>query len=184
MFLGMALVLAACDRPNDVPRLQDEVSASAKTFHKRLDDLADRLQTIGKRGDALGKNAETGGEAYKDFHEAKSIVDEQRRRLDAVPQAIQAAAKSGNPEELQKLYDQMSESVDDALTEATWKADAAESWIALAEQHADEPATEPASAPPPSSEPPATETPSTTGTGAQPGTAAAGPAATGSAATH
>jgi len=168
----LGVILGACDKPNDIPRLQDEITVAAKNFRKRYDDLADRLTAIGRRGDALGKSAETGGEAYKQFHEAKATVDEERRKIDGIPQQVSAASKSGSIEDLQKILDQNNEELEKELTKATWEADAAEAWLAQAEQGANAPEPPPTAMPPNNDTPP-TETPNTTGAGAQPGTTGA-----------
>jgi hypothetical protein len=147
-----SLAVAACEKPNDLPRLQDEAVATAKLYQQRLDELSHRAAAIGPRVAALASDAPDGARARQAYQQALATIEDRRRDLrQQLPPAVQAAMKSGNPEELARLIDRLREVQEHSATEATSKLSAAESWVAIAEQRQSAPR---AAAPPSASEPP------------------------------
>jgi len=129
------LVASGCEKPNDLPRLQDEAVATAKIYQRRLDELSHRAAVVGPRVAALPADAPDATRARQIYQQAVSTIDERRRELQQqLPLGVQAGMKSGNPDELARLIDRTRESQGRAVIEATAGLSAVESWIAIAEQ--------------------------------------------------
>jgi hypothetical protein len=148
--VALSILLAACEKPNDIPRMQDEALALAKSYQDRFDDLAHRAQ-------AIHPERLTSLDAQRAYQQASSRLIRSRNDLRQVPLAVQAGVKSG-PEELQKLIDSMRERFEGAVIQANDELDAVESAVALAEQHpagapAPTPAPEPVTGDPQSGDP-------------------------------
>ncbi|HEX4422216.1 MAG TPA: hypothetical protein VH165_30095 [Kofleriaceae bacterium] len=136
-------LLGACDKPNDLPHLQDEATTAAKSYQDRFDDLGRRARAI--HGEALS------GDTQRVYQQAISTLSRYRNDLRQIPLRIQAGARSGPPEELQKLIDEMHErdvhrhGFEGAVIEVNAELTAVESQIALADQRPHgEPAPTPA----------------------------------------
>ena len=133
--LLVASVASGCEKPNDLPRLQDEAVATAKIYQRRLDELSHRAAVVGPRVAALPADAPDATRARQIYQQAVSTIDERRRELQQqLPLGVQAGMKSGNPDELARLIDRTRESQGRAVIEATAGLSAVESWIAIAEQ--------------------------------------------------
>lgn len=132
--LVASLAATGCEKPNDLPRLQDEALATAKIYQQRLDDLARRATALGPRVAALPSDAPDSARARQIYQQALATLEEHRRDLQKVPQDVQSGTKSGNPDELARLIDHTRETQDRAATEASAEISAVESWVAIAEQ--------------------------------------------------
>jgi hypothetical protein len=119
-------LLGACDKPNDLPHLQDEATTAAKSYQERFDDLARRARAI--HGETLSSDTQ------RVYQQAISTLSRYRNDLRQIPLRIQAGARSGPPEELQKLIDEMQERFEGGVIEANAELTAVESQIALADQ--------------------------------------------------
>jgi hypothetical protein len=129
------LVASGCEKPNDLPRLQDEAVATAKIYQQSLDELAHRAAVLGPRVAALPADAPDAARARQIYQQALSTIEERRRELQQqLPLGVQAGMKSGNPDEIARLIDRTREGQERAVTEATAELSAVESWIAIAEQ--------------------------------------------------
>ncbi|HEU4732368.1 MAG TPA: hypothetical protein VFT22_30950 [Kofleriaceae bacterium] len=118
--------VAACDKGNDVPRMQAEALEIAKSYQARFDDLS-------RRASAIPRDRLSTADAQWAYGQAISTLDRFRNELQQVPVMVQAGAKSGNPEELEKLIDSMHERFEAGVIDATAKLSAVESWLAIAE---------------------------------------------------
>lgn len=158
------LVAAGCEKPNDLPRLQDEAVATAKLYQHRVDELSQRAAAIGPRVAALASAAPDGARARQAFQQALAAIEDRRRDLQQqLPLGVQAAMKSGNPDELARLIDRVREVQEHSATEATSQLSAVESWVAIAEQRQSAPraaAPEPPAAPEPDDRPAGSPAPS------------------------
>jgi len=152
----LALAAAAgCEKTNDIPRLQEEAVATAKSFQERFDELAHRAEAIGKRARALPPSSQTNGNAGRLFGLAVRAITESRQALSRVQAEVKEDVDKGAPEALLKRIDELRETKEKAIIEATGDLAAVESWVAFTEQHPDAPA------PPPSPEPAAADDPGT-----------------------
>ena len=129
------LVASGCEKPNDLPRLQDEAVATAKVYQQRLDELALRATALGPRVVALPSDMPDTTRARQLYQQALSTIEAHRRELQQeLPLGVQAGMKSGNPLELIQLIDRIRENQEHGATEATAELSAVESWVAIAEQ--------------------------------------------------
>jgi hypothetical protein len=135
LFVPLAGLLAVgCEKPNDLPRLQDEAVATAKIFQHRLDELSHRAAAIGPRVSALPSDLPDAARARRLHQQALSTIEERRRDLQQLPLGVQAGMKAGSPDELVRLIDRTRDAQERSATEATAELSAVESWVALAEQ--------------------------------------------------
>jgi len=125
------LAAAGCEKTNDVPRMQDDAQAVAKTYQDEIDDLARRAQATGRRIGALPPEALSNSAVQHTFQEAAGILTRTRNDLRQIPVRIRAGT---DPEELQKLIADLHEKIGDSVREATSDVSAIESWVAVVEQ--------------------------------------------------
>jgi len=130
----VVLGLAACERPNDLPALQDEALAIARSYEDRFDELAHRAAAI--RREAL-----TTADAQKAYERATSVLVRDRNDVRQIPVRV----KAGSPEELHRLVEEMHARFERGVTEANAELTAVESWLF---QAARRPPSGPASAAP------------------------------------
>jgi hypothetical protein len=128
------LLAAGCEKPNDLPRLHDEATATAKIFQHRLDELAHRASAIGPRVSALPSDLPDAARARQLHQQALTTIEERRRDLQQLPLGVQAGIKAGSPRDIMRLIDRTREVQEMSATEATAELSAVESWVALAEQ--------------------------------------------------
>jgi hypothetical protein len=119
-------VMAGCDKGNDVPRMQAEALDLAKAYQARFDELY-------RRASAIPRDHLSTADAQWAYGQAISTLDRFRNDLKQVPVMAQAGAKSGNPDELEKLIDSMRGRFEAGVIDATSKLSAVESWLAIAE---------------------------------------------------
>lgn len=131
---GTLLAASGCEKANDVPRLQDEARATAKTYQERFDELSRRAERISKRGNTLRADAPHSADAQRVYREAVTTLEDNRRILQGLPTRIQAGASTEDPDALPKLIDTVSQRFDDAVIEINSDLAAVESWIGVAEQ--------------------------------------------------
>jgi len=149
------LVAGGCEKPNDLPRLQDEAVATAKLYQQRVDELSHRAAVIGPRVAALASAAPDGARARQAYQQALAAIEDRRRDLQQqLPLGVQGAMKSGNPDELARLIDRLREVQERSATEATSRLSAVESWVAIAEQRQTAPRAGAAPSAPEPPEPP------------------------------
>ncbi|HET7503556.1 MAG TPA: hypothetical protein VFK02_21185 [Kofleriaceae bacterium] len=149
--------MAACDKGNDVPRLQAEALEIAKGYQARFGELTRRAQ-------AIPRERLSTSDAQWAFGQAISTLDRFRNELQQVPVMAEAGAKSGNPEELEKLIDSMRGRFEAGVIDATAKLSAVESWLAISDRQggqsrAPDPGPGEPAAPAPGETPPAPGSP-------------------------
>jgi hypothetical protein len=127
----LALAIVGCEKTNDVPRMQDEAQAVAKTYQDQVDDLARRIQAIGPRVTALAGDALNTASAQRAYQEATTLLTRARNDLRQLPAH---ARESTSADDLQKLIANLHEKIGDSVLEATSDVEAVESWVATAEQ--------------------------------------------------
>jgi len=125
------LAAAGCEKTNDVPRMQDDAQAIAKTYQEAVDDLARRAQATGRRIGALPPEALSNSGVQRTFQETASILTRTRNDLRQIPVRVRAGT---TPDEIQKLVADLHEKVGDSVREATSGVSAIESWVAIAER--------------------------------------------------
>ncbi|HSS02319.1 MAG TPA: hypothetical protein VLM79_34910 [Kofleriaceae bacterium] len=134
------LLAVGCEKPNDLPRLQDEAVATAKILQHRLDELSHRAAAIGPRVAQLPSDLPDAAHARRLHQQALTTIEERQRDLQQLPRGIQAGMKAGSPEDLMRLIDRTREVQERSATEASAELSAVESWVALAEQRQSAPA--------------------------------------------
>jgi hypothetical protein len=141
----------ACDKPDDLPRMKDELLASVNGYQARFDELKRRADAIEPRAHALPKDT-AAASALHTLGLARTAIDQSLGQLSQVPQMVAAWLSSRDPRSLVQawLSDQRRE-LDAVAIEATSELSAVESWTAMAEQRAEAP--RPAAVPPPDPEP-------------------------------
>lgn len=126
------LAVAACGKVSDQPRLQEEALGLVKTYTPRVDALQRRLAELDKRGRAA-RSAGDPAAAMRLWSEAQAKIDQLRGLLQGMPAAVQTAAKTNNPEELEKLIDGSEARLEHDIIESNAQLDGVESWIWNAE---------------------------------------------------
>jgi hypothetical protein len=133
--LVAVLAASGCQKPNDLPRLQDEAVATAKIFQHRVDELSHRAAALGPRVAALTADVPDGDTARGLYRQALATIEARRRDLQQqLPLGLEMAKKNGNPEEYTQLIDRLRETQEASATEADSALSAVESWLAIAEQ--------------------------------------------------
>jgi hypothetical protein len=130
--LALLVVAAAsgCEKASDVPRLQDEALEVAKAYQSRLDELT-------RRADAIRPEQLSAVDARSAYGQARGTLDRVRSELRQVPLTVRDTAKSGTPEQLQKLIATLREHCESGVIDATSKLAAVESWLAMPEHPGD-----------------------------------------------
>lgn len=131
--------LAGCEQPNDVPHMQEEARASKTRYQERVDELVRRAQLAGQRLAALPREA-ADPTVRRVFQQARTTLERARNDLRQVDSKVDAGAKTGKAEELEKVVAVLHERLDGAILEATAQVGALESWVAIAEQRRTAPA--------------------------------------------
>lgn len=149
--LVAASLALACDRRNDLPRMQDELLTAAVSYRARFDDLKRRADAIDPRLRALPQD--TGAAAAQHtLGLARTAIDQGLGHLQQLPTLLGAWVKSENPRELLRGWlDGKRRELEAGVTEASSELEAVESWTAGTEQRAGAP--QPPAAAPPSAEP-------------------------------
>jgi hypothetical protein len=130
----LALLAAlACDRPNDQPRLQAELVATARDYDSRLDELKLRGEAIDRRRLALPHDTLNSAAAEHSLGHARTVIEDQRGYLRTVRARLRDL-RPGALAETRALLDELRHRLDDGVTEATAELAAVESWVAIAEQ--------------------------------------------------
>ncbi|MGH2899336.1 MAG: hypothetical protein ACRDMZ_11725 [Solirubrobacteraceae bacterium] len=146
LFPLAGLLAVGCEKPNDLPRLQDEAVATGRIFQHRLDELSHRAAAIGPRVSALPSDLPDAAQARRLHQQALSTIEDRRRDLQQLPLGVQAGIQAGSPGELMRLIDRTRDAQERSATEVTAELSAVESWVALAEQRQGAPG--PGAAPP------------------------------------
>jgi hypothetical protein len=129
------LAASGCEKPNDLPRLQDEAVATAKILQHRIDELSHRAAVLGPRVGALTGDVPDGTTARRLYQQALATIEARRGDLQQqLPIGIEAAKKSGSPEEFIHLIDRLRETQEGSATQVDSALSAVESWLAIAER--------------------------------------------------
>jgi hypothetical protein len=131
------LVASGCEKPNDLPRLQDEAVATAKIFQHRVDELSHRAAALGPRIGALTPDVPGAATARGLYQQAVATIEARRRDLQQqLPTGLAAGMKNGNPEELVQLIDRLKATQERSAIETDSALSAVESWLAISDRHA------------------------------------------------
>lgn len=131
-----ALAAPACDKPNDLPRMQDEVSASVVDHRARFDALKRRAEAVDLRTRALPQDMAAAA-ALHTLGLARTAIDQDLAHLQQMPTMLSAWMSSSEARKLVRTWlDDRRRGLDDDLVEATAELEAVESWTAIAEQRA------------------------------------------------
>jgi hypothetical protein len=120
--------LAACETPQDEPRMRDEALATAASFDVRFDELQHRADEVEHRRAALPHDTLAGASADHSLGRARSVIEDQRGYLRTVRAQL---PKSSPRAELQRLIGEMRRRLEDGVTEAGAELSAVESWVAI-----------------------------------------------------
>ena len=168
----LALIAAsACDKPNDLPRMQDELSASIQSYRARFEALEHRADAIEPRTHALPQDTAAASALHR-LGVARATIDQSLRHLEQVPTMLPAWLSSTDARShLQAWLDDERPKLEDSVVEATSEIEAVESWTAVAEQRAGAPQHAASSTPAAEPSPPTTRAnddpaPETDGSGA------------------
>lgn len=155
--LAVLLVLLgapACDKPNDLPRMQDELLASVQEYQARFDELKRRADAIEPRTHALPQDTATAS-ALHTLGLARTAIEQCLGQLSQVPQLLPAWLSSKDVRSpLQAWLSDQRHELEATAIEATSEIEAVESWTFVAEQRAEAPRS---AAAPPTPEPAAPE---------------------------
>jgi hypothetical protein len=150
-----ALAAPACDKPNDLPRMQDEVSVSVVGHRARFDELKRRADAIELRAHALPQDV-AAASAMHTLGLARTVIDQDLAHLQQMPTMLSAWMNSSEARKLlQAWLDNRRRELGDDLVEATAELEAVESWTAVTEQRAGSP--RPGAVPEPPPAPPTTD---------------------------
>jgi len=135
-FLLVALMAASgCEKPNDLPRLQDEAVATAKILQQRLDELSQRAAALGPRVSALTPDVADSATARGLYKQATAAIEARRRDLvQQLPLGIEAAMKNGKPDDFIQLIDRLKQTQERSATDVDSALSAVESWLTIAER--------------------------------------------------
>jgi hypothetical protein len=128
---------AGCDKTNDAPRLKDEAQATAKEYQRRIDELAQRAEAIGKRARALPPSSLSNADARRVYGRAQAALGQLRARLTQGHKDVELAAAANDTAKLFELIDTQRDLLDRGIRELIWDLAAVEAWVALAEQQPD-----------------------------------------------
>jgi len=162
--LAFVLAASACDKPNDLPRMQDELAASVKAYRARFDELKRRADAIEPRTHALPQDT-AAASALHTLGVARTTIDQSLSHLQQVPTMLNAKDARSL---LQAWLDDKRHELEAGVIEAASEIEAVESWTAVAEQRAGAPQPAVAAPPDPEPTPPMTDDhgPQTDGSGA------------------
>lgn len=143
-----AVATSACDKPNDLPRMQDEIAASAASYRSRFDELRRRADAVEPRLRALPQDTGAAGAQHL-LGVARTTIDQGLGHLQQLPTLLPDWLQAKNAPALLRawLADKRRE-LEDGVTEASAAITAVESWAAVAEQRTGAPEP-PAAAPAP-----------------------------------
>ena len=169
---ALPLAGGGCDRPDDQPALRADLLAAIRSYDTRLEELARRADAVDLRRRALPHDTLDSAPAEHALAQARSAIGDRRGYLTSV-RARLAGPGPASSAELQRLLAELRRRLDDGATEAIADLDAAESWVAVAEQQrrqaappAAAPAAEPESDPEPAGRSGARRSPPTDSSGA------------------
>ena len=140
--LTLLLVLVAgCEKPNNVPALHDEAVAIGKYYRPAIEALNARGESIVARGGKLG-GAMTGGEnasraismAGQELARIRGLVLPDTSGKSELEKKADAAAKDGKAAELVKLIGEANETLEDGTRTVTTELNIAEAWLLAAEE--------------------------------------------------
>jgi hypothetical protein len=153
--------VASCAKVDDLGRLQDEGTQTAKSYLPKLDELQHRADTVLARGAEAAKGSDPNEtmRARALLDRASQLISELRSKASTAPAEITSTAKSGTFEDVERKIDELRHHMKHGMTEANGDLDAVEGWLAQAEVQAKvnpSGATEPTE-PEPNGEPPSDE---------------------------
>ncbi|MBV8762048.1 MAG: hypothetical protein JO257_32445 [Deltaproteobacteria bacterium] len=170
--LAVPLLVAACEKSDNVTQLRDQAAAVGKYYGPRADELDRRRQAIFLRGKNVPGNLPDVPEIVRLIGEAGDKINEMHGITSAIDKQADEAAKAKKVDELEKIIDESHEKLDLDETIANEDLTRVESWLWQYEQGraAPPPAVKEVDVPPPNE---TTEAPpAAAGSGA--GSAAAG----------
>jgi hypothetical protein len=137
----LLILVAGCEKPNNVPALHDEAVALARYYRPAIETLNSRGENIVARGGKLG-GAMTGGEnasraismAGQELARIRGLVLPDTSGKSQIEKEADALAKDNKVAELQKLIGESSETLDEGTRTVTTELNVAEAWLVTAEE--------------------------------------------------
>ncbi len=138
--LFVAITVAGCEKPNDLPALRADTAAIGAYYEPVVVALTTRGGAIVERGGKLGI-AYPGGEAAnkaitmagQQLAELRNLVSKGADGKSELEKQADAAAKEGNFAELAKLNDEASEKLEVGTRVITNELNIADHWLGYAE---------------------------------------------------
>lgn len=146
----VALIAAACVKPNDQPKVQAEVVATAARYEARLDELKQRADEIDRRRAGLPRDALNTAAAEHSLSLARAAIADQRGYLTSARARLKGIRPAALGE-VRALLAEMHHRLGPGITEAVAELGAVESWIWVVERQRRPGA--PAASPPDPAEP-------------------------------
>jgi hypothetical protein len=136
-----ALAVTGCEKTNDMPRLQEEATATAASYKERIEELIQRGQTLTKRYSELPRDLPDTMNAQRTFLHARGALERAGMSLRQAGKRIQTAVDTGKSDEIARVITAMHDELDTAIRETTTELSAVDSWISITEQRRTSPTT-------------------------------------------
>lgn len=133
LFLSLAVSAGACEKSVDLGRMQEETLSVVKLRSADLDQLGRRAQAVIVRARALGPSLPGIAEASQLLGEAQAELAQLRGVAQGAQAALSNAAKSGQPDEVQKVSDEVDGRLDEGTATVRALLVGVENWVSVGE---------------------------------------------------
>jgi hypothetical protein len=136
VFLSLLAVLAVtgCEKTNDMPRLQEEATATAASYKERIEELIQRGQALSKRYAELPRDLPDTMNVQRTFLHARGALERAGISLRQAGKRIQGAVDTGKSDEIAHVITAMHDDLDASIRETTTELSAVDSWLSITEQ--------------------------------------------------
>jgi hypothetical protein len=129
----VALLAAACVKPDDQPKMQAEVVATAARYEARLDELRQRADELDRRRAGLPRDALNTAAAEHSLSLARAALADQRGYLTGARARLKGI-RPASLGEVRALLAEIHHRLDPGITEAVAELGAVESWLWVVER--------------------------------------------------
>src|SRR5262245_762706 len=136
--IASVLFVVSCAKVDDLGRLQEEGTQTAKSYLPKVDELQHRADAALGRGAeaARGSDPNETVRARALLDRASQLISELRAKATTAPADIASTAKSGSFEDVERKLDELRHHMKHGMVEANGDLDAVEGWLAQAETQA------------------------------------------------